>query len=345
MTHEENQAPEELLRRFVPRSFDVILRLASPVLPSGKKIGYLFIAVFLAVWGAGYYLLESGLWGFLLAIPSTLLVSSIVHARSNWDEWQILRQATASQILRDNTRVALHGHIHPSTSEPFFTPLSGSRCIAYAYEVTHAQTHGGSDPAKRRKTVTVEFEGIGLTPSFVETKHGQVKLLAWPNFTSRFHDFDLRFDLDNIDAKRAADYFRSSLLVEMHKQSWVRGAGESLKADTGGLQFDAKVGELSRQELVGFFAELSDGGSAVNDSWRVKERFIPAGSEVCIIGLYSAERQAIVSDYESSKKQVKLYEGHPLFLEIYYRQFLKAIPILAAITLALIGVVVLLRLS
>ncbi len=64
MTHEQDLAPKKLLKRFAPESFDIIARLASPVLPSGKRVGYLLNAVALAVlvaslW-AGYYLLESG---------------------------------------------------------------------------------------------------------------------------------------------------------------------------------------------------------------------------------------------------------------------------------------------
>ncbi|HJQ69280.1 MAG TPA: hypothetical protein VKA70_09920 [Blastocatellia bacterium] len=332
-----------MLKRFAPESFDVIARLASPVLPSGKQVGKVLGAVALAVLGgsvlASYYLLDSGFWGFLFAIPVLMLISALLHAPSYWGEWQILRQAAASQTPRDNTRVALHGHIYPESGEPILSPLSASPCIAYAYEITRTYTHHESDPAKRRTEVKVEFEGIGLTPSFIETKQGRVRLLAWPNFMSRSLDFDTK---RNVDAKRAADYFRSSLIVETDEQALAKGGGESFKAETGGLQLDTKVGEQSRQELIGFFADQTSIYSG-GDRWQVKERLLPAGAEVCVIGLYSAERQAIVSDYESSKKQLKLYEGHPSFVELYHRRFFRIIPVLVTVILALVGIFVLTR--
>jgi hypothetical protein len=342
MTHEDDAAPKKVLKRFAPESFDVLARLASPVLPSGKRIGYLLAAVPLAVLGACYFFLESGFWGFVFAIPIVILVSAILHAPSHWSEWHILRQATGSQVPRDNTRAALHGHIYPEPGEPLLSPLSASPCVAYAYEIKRIYTYNTTDPAKRRTEEKVEFEGIGLTPSFIETKQGRVRLLAWPNFMSRFLDFD---STSHIDAKRAADYFRSSLILEMDEQSWIKGGGESLKADTGGLQLDAMVGGVSRQELVGFFADLAAGDSGAGGSWRVKERLLPPGAEVCIIGLYSAERQAIVSDYESNKQQVKMYEGHPSFVELYHRRFFIIIPVMVGIILALFGLFYLLRTS
>src|SRR5688500_16001175 len=109
MTHEHDLAPKKLLKRFAPESFDVIARLASPVLPSGKRVGYLLNAVAFAVLAAslwaGYYLLDIGFWGMLLFFPTMLLFSAILHAPSYWAEWRTLRQAAGSQILRDNTRV------------------------------------------------------------------------------------------------------------------------------------------------------------------------------------------------------------------------------------------------
>ena len=344
MTHEHDLAPKKLLKRFAPESFDVIARLASPVLPSGKRVGFLLNGVAFAVLAAslwvGYFLLEIGFWGMLLFFPTMLLFSAILHAPSYWAEWRTLRQAAGSQILRDNTRVVLHGRIYPETGEPLLSPLSASPCVAYAYEIKRTYTSNQNDPVERKTTVKTEFEGIGLTPSFVETKQGRVRLLAWPNFMSRALDFETN---QHVDAKRAADHFRTSLIVETDEQNWIRGGGESMKADTGGLQLDARVGEISKQELMGFFAEPSAHYSGTGDGWRVKERLLPAGAEVCVIGLYSADRQAIVSDYESTKTQVKLYEGHPSFVELYHRRFFRIIPILVAVILALIGLFALLK--
>jgi hypothetical protein len=345
MKHENSPLPKGWFASLLPESLDFLPALFSPVLPSGRNVGRLFLVFFFAVLGVSYYLLESVPFSLPLAILLTLLISSIVHGWSNWGEWKLLRESLATHILRDKTRVAIHGRIHPLTNEPFFSPLFRNECVAYAYSVTRMVDTYRSRSQNPKKAVRKEMEGIGLTPCFVETKHGQIKLLAWPTFTSRFRDFGLRYDLAEVDSKQAVEYFRSALLLEMDDQNWVRGGGESMKAETGSVQLDAKVGKLSKQELVGFFAELSYDGYNILDDWKVYERFVPAGTEVCLIGVYSAERQAIVSGYGSTEKQVKLYEGHPSFLELYYRRSLKAIPVLAAITLALVGLFYLLRIS
>ena len=281
---------------------------------------------------------------FILAITVTLLISSILHGRSKWEEWRVLRESLATRILRDKTRAAVHGRIYPLARDSFLSPLSGNECVAYVYTISHVYERRDTDSVDRTVTET-EFEGIGLTPSFVETRYGQVKLLAWPNFMSRVQDFSFKEGPESMDFQHADRYFRSALIVRADKQDWHRGAGESMKADTGGLQLDLSVGKQSKQDLIGFFAQSLVFKSVGSDQWKFTERYIPTGSEVCLIGLYSAERQAIVSDYDSTKKQVKLYEGHPSFLELYYRRFFRAIPVLAAITLALVGLFYLLIVS
>lgn len=342
MNHEDDLTPVERLRRRVPQSLEFLLTLVNPVLPSGKRIGRLFLIVFVAVWLAGTFLLPTSAASvflpIILAFTVTLLISSIVHARSKWEEWRVLRESLATRILRDKTRAAVHGRIHPLAREPFLSPLSGNECVAYVYKISRVYERTDSDSSGKTTFTETEFEGIGLTPSFVETKYGHVRLLAWPNFMSRIKDFSFKDGPESMDFQHATRYFRSALIVQANKQDWYRGAGESMKADTGGLQLDVSVGKQSKQDLIGFFAQSLVFKSASSDKWEFTERFIPAGSEVCLIGPYSAELQAIVSDYDSTKKQVKLYEGHPSFLELYYRRFFRAIPILAAITLALVGV-------
>lgn len=349
MKHEDDMTPVERFRRRLPQSLDLLLTLVNPVLPSGKRIGPLYLIVFIAVWLPGTFLLSSGLASilltFILASSATLLVSSIAHGWSKREEWRILRESLATRILRDKTRVAIHGHIYPLTREPFLSPLSGNECVAYVYSISHVYEHRHPDSGTKTVSTETEFEGIGLTPSYIETKHGHIKLLAWPNFTSRIQDFGFKEGPDSMDFEHATRYFRPALFVKTDKQDWYRGGGESMKADTGGLQLDVSVGKQTKQDLIGFFAESLVFKSARSDKWEFTERFIPAGSEVCLIGVYSAERQAIVSDYDSTKKQVKLYEGHPSFLELYYGRFVKAIPVLAAITLALVGLFYLLRIS
>jgi hypothetical protein len=349
MKHEDDMTPLERFRHRLPQSLDLVITLLNPVLPSGKKTGPLYIIIFVAVWLSGTFLLSSSLSSILLtvmlAISVTLLVSSIAHGWSKREEWRILRESLATRFPMDKTRVAIHGHIYPLTREPFLSPLSGNECVAYVYSISHVYEHRHPDSGDKTVRTETEFEGIGLTPSFIETTHSQVKLLAWPNFTSRIQDFGFKEGPDSMDFEHATKYFRPALFVKTDKQDWHRGGGESMKADTGAVQLDISVGKQSKQDLIGFFAESLVFKSTRSDKWRFTERFIPAGSEVCLIGVYSAERGAIVSDYESTKKQVKLYEGPPSFLELYYGRFIKAIPILAAITLALVGLFLFLRLS
>lgn len=271
MNHEDDLTPVERLRRRVPQSLEFLLTLVNPVLPSGKRIGPLFLIVFVAVWLAGTFLLPTSAASvflpFILAITVTLLISSIVHGRSKWEEWRVLRESLATRILRDKTRAAVHGRIHPLAREPFLSPLSGNECVAYVYKISHVYERTHSDSAGKTTITETEFEGIGLTPSFVETKYGHVRLLAWPNFMSRIKDFSFKDGPESMDFQHATRYFRSALIVQANKQDWYRGAGESMKADTGGLQLDVSVGKQSKQDLIGFFAQSLVFKSASSDKW------------------------------------------------------------------------------
>ena len=266
--------------------------------------------------------------GFVVAFPVTLLVVSLIQGPSKWSEWLVVRRSLNSSTLTDGKRVAVFGRIYPVSKEPLRSPFGNNECVAYVYEITRRnQTRG--------RLGMIQIEGIGLTPSAVETKHGTIKLLAWPDFTSHIAGFRIS---DVIDNARAAEYVLTASFVQMKPKRWRLGGGESLTSEDGSVRLDAIVtGDAARyvpDYLLRQSKALASFGGAI-----ARESYIPPSAEVCLIGIYSDEKRAIVSKHGRSKRRAKLYEGDPKTIGQYFKPFFYAIAVLAGIVALIISLI------
>jgi hypothetical protein len=90
-------------------------------------------------------------------------------------ERKALRDCLAGKRPADGKRTGIVGRIDP-VGETLRSPLSGTECLAYKYEIYRITGSG------KRRMKYVFFDGIALVPSVVAAPSGSFRLLAVPAF-------------------------------------------------------------------------------------------------------------------------------------------------------------------
>ena len=169
---------------------------------------------------------------------------------------------------RDGERVAIAGTLEPIES-PLNAPLSGKQCVAYEYIVRHSKPSRNTDG---RPTVIQDRMGLALAPCVIKTNLREIKLLAFPVIDD--------FPQVDTDKTRAAAYFASAPADD---QSYGRVL---LNWNESAHLFDDGTGGVRRDWILTHHDDLQNS--------TLIERIIPCGDKVCVIGNYSAEKNAIV---------------------------------------------------
>ncbi|HUJ12974.1 MAG TPA: hypothetical protein VL284_04205 [Thermoanaerobaculia bacterium] len=168
---------------------------------------------------------------------------------------------------RDGERTAIAGTLDP-TGAPLQAPFSGAECVAYEYTVHH------DEPGKpgERSTSVQDRMGLALAPCTIRAGVRDIRLLAFPALDN--------FPQSTVDENRARTYLATASADD---QSLGR---VFLHLDESAHLFDDGSGGVRKDWLLTRHRDLSDA--------RFTERAIPAGAQVCVIGNYSAEKNAIV---------------------------------------------------
>ena len=182
---------------------------------------------------------------------------------------------------RDGERVAIAGTIEP-VEETLIAPFSGAECVAYDYEATHFSQ------SSRRPDEVIDRTGLALAPSIIRSGIRTIKLLAFPSMEGFQSEVK-----DDASVQRAKNFLRTTPAV-----------------DKTGILAIASVAEIA--EL------LRDQSGTVRKDWRLsdhddlessffKERAVPPGAKVCVLGRYSAEKNAVIP--EAGHGGVRMIKG------------------------------------
>ena len=238
--------------------------------------------VTLAIWGGTFALLWLGahelfyppgdwigalLASFFIALGSGSLRKAVIERR---DGRIVARSGGAP---RDGERVAIAGTVEP-LGEILTAPLSGAPCVVYDYEISHVPKRSSDSDPRVQSTSNgpvVDRGGMALAPVVIRSGVREVRLLAYPG-------------LEGFDSTEPAD---------------ARARAHSYIAKT----------PFKDTSVFNVFSELSkvldDRSGSVRVDWRntshdnlddssFKERCVPPGAKVCVVGRYSAKENAIV---------------------------------------------------
>lgn len=233
-------------------------------------------AAFLALWyGAHELFYPPGDWigALIVSFGVALGIGALRKARLERRDAAIL--ARPEGLPQDGKRVAIAGTIEP-TGEPLRAPLSGQECVVYDYSISHVPKPppliGKMKNANSQPSEMIDRSGMAMAPSIIRTGLREVRLLAFPAMEG-FADSVLK----DGTIERARNYIAAT---KFQKQSVASAMGQVAKViedRSGSLRVDWKM--TSHEEL---------------ENSRFSERVVPPGVKACVVGLYSAQENAIV---------------------------------------------------
>lgn len=228
--------------------------------------------------GLYVYLLRAGVmlkyahWGALLASGCLILVVSYSVGIYESVRDRALLAAAAPPV--DGREVALTGRIR--AREPLRAPFSGVECVAYDYSITRSEEY--SDGTRD----VICFEGKGVAPAVIDSRHGSVRLLSIPMLEMPMEPL-----ADPDAVRRAREYI---MATDFETSSTPQG-----ERATYDKEITARDGAFRRDRAV-------HGAPSDLDGCRLEERCVRQGELVSAFGLYARARGALVPSHDKSKR-------------------------------------------
>lgn len=226
-------------------------------------------SLFCALWyGAHQRYYPPGDWigAALVSFFVALGIGGLRKARLEKRDARLL--AAKDGILHDGERVAIAGTLEPE-STPLHAPLSGAECLVYDWSISHMRTVRDSSS---ERTERIDRSGLALAPSVIRSEGRSIRLLACPGIEG-FPETPK----ERMTAERARSYIRSTNFEEPSIVRELAEVREITADETGAIRKDWKLSKDDDLEDAIF-----------------RERYLPPGAAVCVVGRYSAEKSAIV---------------------------------------------------
>jgi hypothetical protein len=176
-----------------------------------------------------------------------------------------------AQEPADGATVAVAGTIRP-LGEALLTPFSRRRAVLYSFEVEH------ENPAMRDEMRQVkDYSGFALTPSVIDSMHGAVKLLCYPQLEGVGKEVITAPDA----IANAQEYIANTQWTDMklNPAAIYREVKDMLTDDDGSVRKDWRMGEPPDLERT-----------------TLQEQLVPPGAQVFAIGKWSAANRGLIPD-------------------------------------------------
>lgn len=233
--------------------------------------------------------------GFIGAIPGVIVLGMLDGVRTSLKERASLLKTSTKTAPADGLYQTFRGRIL-ATGPMLVAPLTGRECLLYRYKAFH--NTGG----KSNSEIT-HAEGYALTPSYLETPYGQIRLYAF---------MELEFVGESVDSDTARKRLAAFLpTVELFKPSW----------DLMALYQETQNHLLDSDGTIRFDKGQPNAAETATD---FREEIVQHGNEVAVFGLYSAARGGIVPDPgEEILHRARLHKGS--LSQITHEFFTKAV--------------------
>lgn len=186
---------------------------------------------------------------------------------------------------QDGEALAAYGTIR-ALGKPLITPFTHKQAVMYSYDIEHMVKRNNDWEQVK------DYSGLALTPSAIDTPHGPVRLLSYPElegFDKATYDTDE--ELDNARAYVRATRFEKMTGFAVGKI--YREVKELMTDDDGDMRKDFEIGASD--------PELAD--------HTLTEQLIANGEQVCAIGRWSQQRGGLLPDRNGGL--VRVVRGTP----------------------------------
>ena len=235
-------------------------------------------AIRLLIWAALFALLWFGAHE-LFYPPADWIASLVVSflgacgigglrkARLERKDARIVARSKSGPV--DGVRTAVVGTLQP-VDALLNAPLTGEPCLIYDYEIFHTPPRRGDDNTVPQPII--DRAGMAMAPAYIKTDTRDVRLMAWPGI-EEFEPVELP---ENV-ADRARAYIARTKFEDQSVLDAMKHIGKLLDDRSGSIRADFKNTD---------YDDLGESG--------FKERRVPAGAKVCVVGLYSEKEKAIL---------------------------------------------------
>jgi hypothetical protein len=226
-----------------------------------------------------------GLLGF--AAGASLVVAALLAYWNAVDWWnlRLVRNTASGAPPVDGASVAFEGVVRVDGA-PLVAPLSGTRCAAYTYVVSHSP-----ETARGQRERRVLLQGFHLVRTRLAGAAGSVALASFPSFETA-----LREEADGSRWGRAAAAL-SERLAETAPSAGEREREARLLAARSG-----EVEEVHEDFRMGAVGE--DVAPLV-----LEEELLPVDEQVCVIGTYDEARRRLVARRSRLGPDLVVYRG------------------------------------
>ena len=175
------------------------------------------------------------------------------------------------QPLADGKRIGLIGTVEP-IGAPVPSPFSKIDCALYEYQINEER------PGKSGEWVAKSLvRGCAVTPCVIKSKQGSVKVLNTPLLT------DFKVSIRQAKKDRVREHLKGLNITRLRR----------IRQDTSALDkylyfHNVPISGLFQSHLVYGSASI---GNLANRAHKILETIVPAGAEVCAIGIYSAKQR------------------------------------------------------
>lgn len=242
--------------------YALIIFNASDAAASGGKTS----AVAEAIFGAAFF-------GSVCALSGLTAISLLYGFWHALRCHLALRRAASNQPLRDGRFEALIGTVVPC-GEELLSPLMLKPCVMYQYKA-YRPTRG-----HRRRGSLSGYFGVALAPCAVDSPRGRVSLGGFPLLNGLREDWPDYADLKPL----ARRYFDEVEFAEVPR---------SLKEIT-------KVLVMFREDAPQLQHDWSMRGGPLHSRMMFGEYSVAAGSQICVLGRYSAASNTLGHHWAAS---------------------------------------------
>lgn len=268
--------------------------------------------IFLFLEGGALFAFYYFLVGKSLPFPFSLILStlgslfmlvstgSFLTARAKYTDWRLMKKAlTARNItdFKDGQKVVVFGQIFPTNQQPIISPFTQKKCVFYTYDVYQWVWEGsGKD---RRQEKESDYGGLHLTPSYINSTVGKIRLLAFPTL----QDFEKKTYSYSDDT---APYYNNAYAYIQNTQFEEFGRM--------GISKLGKAYQMVKDILTDDDGYVRKDTKYTTEPFDLKTRYLEEqlvkdGENVSLLGIWSSAKQGVITDI--NKTMAVLTKGSP----------------------------------